>query len=120
MAANATQKNAARARRGQSATDRLEFESAADSDLVVMETKCVERAVIYPVQIIRADSPESSDADCNRRLDKKVIVAPVRSRGADRAEVIRVFVTAVQPNEKAPKQSLLHPDADVCDYIILA
>ena len=72
------------------------------------------------MEIIRPRGPESSDADCNRRLDKKVIVVPARSRCADRAEVIGVFVAGVDAKENATNQPLLHSRAEVSDRIILA
>jgi hypothetical protein len=84
-----------------------------------MEIKCIERAAVDPMQIIRAQGPESSDAHCNRRLDKKVVVVSARRRRSGRAEVIGSFVAAVEAEEETLEEPLLNAAGDIRHGVIL-
>ena len=73
---------------------RSKDEPGAKTKLIIVKTKWLEGAVIFPVQIIAADGPKSSDRKIERRFDEIVIVPPTRGHAVHGAEIIRVLVSA--------------------------
>jgi hypothetical protein len=63
--------------------------------LIIFKPKNLRRAVVLPMHIVNAGKPEVRDFSIKRRLDKIIVVVPVRARAVDGVEVAQVWVADV-------------------------